>query len=318
MAQGTLQLWPPVTINRIVQTTIFRLAMHPLIYDPPIVDAEGKPLRINRFRNYDGRVLNNPQGITLSVFPYHFAKGDTTSNITTHSENAAIVFDSKETTLGGGEDRNDLTAYIKARATIQLKLHMFGYSNQADEDPSIVQGQDTVFEHNYFEWAIRQYAEVIAAVLRSDLHHLPAFPNGATRLLANSFVHHIDFPTATVDQGSNLILHSATVTWHADYYVPIRWRRRPQYLPAEMSDGNILVGYTTDILGVTNDVLYDTIRRVFLRNDGTLVNRADLTDPTTQQPFLTLDQDLMSLIDTAPNGLLDFSFYFRLEDDRPC
>jgi hypothetical protein len=317
MAQGSVQIWPPVTVNRIVQTAIFRLAMHPLLVDPPITDVNGKPLRINKFRNYDGRELKNPNGITLSVYPYHYAQGDATTSLTVNSENAGVVFDEKQTTLGG--DKSDLTAYIKARANIQLKLHMFGYSNQSESDNTISEEQNTLFEHNYIEWAVRQYAEVVAAVLRDDLHHLPAFPNGnKMRLLANSFVHHIDYPTATQDKSSNLILHSATITWHTDYYVPIRWRRQPRYLPVEMSDGNLQVGYITDAQNATIDVFYDTMRNVFLRADGTTIDRSDLTDPATSHPYSTLDPDLMALIDSAPKGLLDLSFYFKREDDSPC
>src|ERR1035437_4786824 len=143
MAQGSIQIWPPVTVNRIVQTLMFRLAMHPLITDPPIVDATGNPLRINRFRNFDGKELQNPTGITLSIFPYHYARGNASTNLTVNSENAGVTFDPKATTLGGGRD--DMTAYHQARANIELKLHMFGYSQDALNDPDIIEGQDTAF-----------------------------------------------------------------------------------------------------------------------------------------------------------------------------
>lgn len=313
---GTQQNWPPVTINRIVQTLMFRLAMHPLLIDPPVIDVTGKPLRINKFRNFDGNELKNAGGLTLSIYPYHYAQGDASTSLTVNSENAAVLF--SKTTLGGKAE-DDQTAYIKATAAIQLKLQMFGYSQQSESDPDVSAGQDTLFEHNYYEWTLRQYAEVVAAVLRSDeMRRLPAFPNGTKHLLANSFVHHIDFPTAAVDKSSNLLLHSATLTWHADYYVPIRWRRQARYVPVELSDGNILVGHTTDAQGATSSVFYDTLRHVFLRTDGTLIDRETLTDPDTEKPYATLDQDLMALIDTAPKGLLDLSFYFIREDDQPC
>lgn len=316
MAQGPLQVWPPVTINRIVQTAIYRLAMHPLLIDPPIIDATGNPLRINKFRNFDGKELTNTTGITLSVFPYHYASADADTSLTVQTENAALVYNSKEMTLGG--PKGDTTSYIKARASIQFKLHIFGYSKNNEDDPGIIQGQDTLFEHNYLEWTLRQYAEVIAAILRDDLHYLPGFPNKTIRLLANSFVHHIDFPTAAVDSSSNLILHSATLTWHADYYVPIRWRRLGRYIPVELSDGNIPIGYIVDSTGVSHDVFYDTIRRVFLLVDGTIIDRSQLNNPATQTAYSSLDRDLLTLIDTAPKSLFDLSFYFVREDDQLC
>lgn len=316
MAEGSLQLWPPVTINRIVQTLIFRLAMHPMLTDPPIFKPDGSPLRINKFRNFDGKELKNPAGITLSIYPYHYANASSTTALTVGSENAAIVFEEK-TTLGG--IRGDQTAYHKVRANLQLKIQMFGYSQNTEDDPDVAESQNTIFEHNYIEWTLRQYAEVVAAVLRDDdMRNLPGFPNGTKCLLKNSFVHHIDFPTAEVDSGANLILHSATLTWHADYYVPIRWRRPARWLPVEMSDGNILLGYTGSAQGVTSDVYYDSTRHLFLRTDGTVIPRADLTDPDNELPYATLDQDLISLIDSSPRGLLDLSFYFRREDDKPC
>jgi len=316
MAQGPLQIWPPVTVNRIVQTTIYRLAMHPLMIDPPIIDAQGNPLRVNKFRNFDGRELLNTNGITLSVFPYHYANGDTGTSLTVQSENAGVVFNQKQMTLGG--QKGDTTSYVQARATIQLKLHAFGYSQNNEDDPSIMRGQETIFEHNYIEWTLRQYAEVIAAILRDDLHYLPGFPSKTVRLLANSFVHHIDFPTATVDFSSNLILHSATITWHADYYVPIRWRRLAKYIPAELSDGNVPIGYINDSFGVSRDIFYDTIRRVFIFTDGTFVDREQLNNPETQTAYSSIDLDLLTLIDTAPKSLFDLSFYFVREDDQLC
>lgn len=308
---GTIQLWPPVTVNGIIQTLIYRLALHPLIANPPIWDVTGNQVRINKFRNFDGLELKNPSGITLSVFPYHMANSDASTNLTTESSNASIVF--KPHTLGGGHGQ-DMTAMDEATANIMLKLHAFGYSQQSEADGDIVNNQSTQFEFNYIQWALYQYGELLASALRSrELRKLPRFADNKF-LLANSFVNYVDHPTSRWEQGGNLVLHSATVLWQVKYYVVREWKRPPRYVPAEMSGSNVRVGYLNTPSGVPEDILYDTLQHRYIRADGSVVARTDLNDPATGSPYDTLDAELILLIDTAPRSQFDLSFYFKRVD----
>lgn len=311
MAQGSIQLWPPVTVNGIVQTLIYRLATHPLIANPPIWDETGQPIRITRFRNFDGLELKNPSGITLSVFPFHYANTDASTNLTTESSNASVVF--KQHTLGGGQGL-DVTAIDEANANIMLKLHAFGIKQSTEADPEIINNQNTQFEYNYVEWGLRQYAELIAQVLRSkELRKLPRF-HDQRQMVSNSFVKYVDFPTARWDQGGNLVLHSATILWQTKYYAVREWKVPPHYIPAEMKGTSLILGLIS-LGGVDVDIYYDTAKRVFIKSDGTVLDRTVLTDPTTGSPYSTLDADLIKLIDTAPTGTFDFSYYFKRVGD---
>jgi hypothetical protein len=304
MASHTVQLWPPVTSNRIVQTLMYRLAMHPFICNPPIWDEQGHPLRINKFRNFDGLEVKNPGGLTLSIFPYHYASSDQGTNLTVNSDNAAVVF--KPHTLGG-----DALATDKATCNIVVKLHAFGVSQEGEIDNKIIGQQRTIFETNYIEWMLRQYMELIASALRGkDLRKLPRFVDDGAYLLSNSFVTRIDLPTAAWDKASNLVLHSASLVWQTEYYVVREWRHPPTYVPVLMSDGNLEIGTIPGVSG-PEDILYDSIRNLFIKVDGTIVPRGDLNDGMTGLPYTTLDADLILLIDTAPQGAFDFSFYYK-------
>lgn len=311
MAQGSVQLWPPVTMNGLIQTLIYRLATHPLIVNPPIWDETGQAIRITKFRNFDGLELKNPAGITLSVFPFHYANTDASTNLTTESTNASVVF--REHTLGGGQGL-DVTAIDEANANIMLKLHAFGIKQTTEADPEIIGGQNTQFEYNYVEWGLRQYAELIAQVLRSkEIRKLPRFYD-QRQMVSNSFVKYVDFPTARWDQGGNLVLHSATILWQTKYYAVREWKVTPNYVPAEMAGSTLIVG-TASIGGIDTDVYYDTLNGLFIKDDGTVLDTTLLTDPTTGSPYSTLDTDLMTLISTAPSGTFDFSYYFKRVGD---
>ena len=316
MAYGpTVQIWPPVTVNMIVQTLMYRLAEHPLLRTGLITDESGNPIRITKFRNYDGLEVQNLSGLTLSVFPYHYNNSDASTALTVDSKNAAVKFEPY--TLGGsGDNMVDLSALDQATANIVLRLHAFGFSKTPVSDPDIISGQSTVFETNYVEYALRQYAELLAHALRGrSLRRLPRFSDGVP-LLAGSAVQHVDFPTARWENKGNSVLHSASILWQAKYYVVREWRKPPAYEMVQAVSGNILVGYLPDNLGVEHPVYYNPVRKVFLKEDfETVVAREDLVNPVTGQLYPNLDGPLISLIDSSPKSDLDISFYFKKTDD---
>lgn len=316
MAYGqTVQIWPPVTVNMIVQTLMYRLAEHPLLRTGLILDEEGNPIRITKFRNYDGLEVQNLSGLTLSVFPYHYNNSDASTALTVESKNAAVKFEPY--TLGGsGDNRTDLSALDQATANIVLRLHAFGFSKVPTMDPDVISGQQTVFETNYVEYALRQYAELLAHALRGrSMRRLPRFSDGVP-LLAGSTVQHIDFPTARWENKGNSVLHSASILWQAKYYVVREWRKPPSYEMVQLVNGNILVGYMPDNLGVEFAVYYNPVLKKFSKEDlETIIDRADLVNPATGQLYQNLDPSLISLIDNSPKSDLDISFYFRKVDD---
>jgi hypothetical protein len=317
MAYGpTQQAWPPVTANLIIQTLIYRLAQHPLLRSGVITDDNGNPIRITKFRNYDGLEVQNLSGLTLSVFPYHYNNSDQSTSLTVESVNASVKF--QPYTLGAsGDQQVDLTALDEATCNVVLRLHAFGFSKSATSDPDVISGQDTVFETNYVEYALRQYAELLAHALRGrSLRRLPRFGDGVP-LLAGSTVQHIDFPTARWENKGNSVLHSASILWQAKYYVVREWRKPPAYeLVQTAMNGNLLVGHLPDALGVERPIYYSTVRYKYFEADGeTEIERAALVDPATGQLYPNLDASLISLIDTSPKSELNLSFYFRKIDE---
>jgi len=331
MAQTT-QLWPPVTANRIVQTLIARLATHPLLTNPPVWDNEGNPIRITKWRNYDGLELENFD-LTCSVFPYHYTSSDSGTVTTVHSENVGTLF--KPHTLGGGVNGGDQSATDEAMTAIVIKLHLFGYSREQSEDNQIVPGQQTRFDFNFNEFLLRQYADLMAHVLRSpEIQLLPSLQTGKP-LLASSFPHHMDWSTSRWEKGANLLLHSATVIWHAKYYVVRNWKRPSVWVSVDLADGTLVVGSipasAVGTTGLAVGVVFDTIqakwfwaRLIPAVAPSTVPTRVLedldpdlLVDPGTNEPYQTLDPDLLKLIADTPNGPFDFSLYFKRVGQSP-
>jgi len=314
----TNQLWPPVTVNRIIQTLIYRLASHPLIAKPPIVDSLGNPIRINKFRNFDGVEVKNPSGLTLSIYPYHYGNSDTNTSLTIGSDNAGVIF--KDYTLGGGGGPGangslDMSAKDEVVSTFVLKLHAFGFSSTPSTDTTLTPGQNTRFEFNYVEWLLRQYAELVAATLRSsEIRYLPRFPD-RKRLIVSSWVKHIDFSTGDWANKGNSVLHSASILWQTRYYVPREWRLMPQLSLAEASDGTLYIGTIPPLTAGEPliQVFFNTILGIYTLADGSQISRASLNDPATGVLYTTLDSDLVSLADSAPNDSTDFSLYFTTD-----
>ena len=312
MANPSYQLWPPVTVNRIVQTLVYRLALHPLIAHPTIVDPQGNPIRINKFRNFDGIEVRNFSGITVSVFPYHFANSDQSTNITVDSYNTGVRF--KQHSLGGSRD--ELSAVDEAEANIVIKLQAGGFSQDGDVDIDVIEDQQTIFEFNYIEFLLRQYADLIAQILRSrGMRRLPRFNDGVP-LLATSFVQHCEWPTSSWDRSSNSVLHSASVLWQCKYYVVREWRVPPNYGPIDMNDGNFIVGFILNSLGVASNIYYSLVHHYYIDKDGNPVSRQSLNDPNTGLPYTTLDADLITMIDSAPKSAFDLSLFLKKVGDE--
>jgi hypothetical protein len=331
---ATYQLWPPTTVNRIIQSTIYRLANHPLLQNPPIWDNQGNPIKITKWRNYDGLELINVQDLTCSVFPYHYTSSDQSTVPTVFTENSGLVF--KPYTLGGGQGKpGDQTAIDEANCTVVIKLHAFGFSQDESVDNAISPGQQTIFQINFVEFLLRQYAELVAACLRSiEVQRLPNLQTGHN-LLASSFVHHIDYPTARWDKDANLLLHSASIIWHTKYYVVRNWQRPDVWVPVDLSDGNLLVGTipaaAVGRTGADVGVVHDTIQKKYFwielidpvppQTESTKnlieLDETLLLNPLTNSLYKTLDANLIELIRTAPDGVFDFSLYFRRIGSTP-
>lgn len=313
---GNIQLWPPITINRIIQTLIYRLALHPLLIDPPIWTADETPVKITKFRNFAGIEVQNPTGLTLSIYPYYYYGGDRANNLTVSTANTALKFETYTSSAGG----RDFSSVSKVTATIMFTLSAFGFSKSTETNDDVNEAQQeissagyneqqTVYEYNYVEWMLRQYMELLARILMAnDMRKLPRFPDGIG-LLAGSDVLSIEYPTAKWEQGKNSVLHFASLLWQADYYIPREWKLLPQPTLAEMHEGNLVVG---TIPGVDSKIYYDTLHHRYLDDQGNDVLPSQLIDPATGYPYSTLDADLISLIASAPKSILDVSFFFKV------
>lgn len=322
MAGETYQILDITTTNRIIQTLIYRIASHPWICAPLIQDASGQPVRINKFRNFDGKALNNPRGITLSVFPYHYGNDASKEphNITVGSKNASARWALTEEKPTLGANGQDTTTYNVVMLSISLKLDIFGWSQVTQQNNQIIDDQETTFEFNYREWLLRQYADIIALVLTDNkVRRLPSIgPVGQRRfLLEDSWVDTVNFPTASWTAGPNSILHSASIIWQAKYYMPREWRLPTDYSPYPMTDGLLYLGEFT-LSGTPTQAYYDTVGMAFVDANSNPLQRTDLNDPAGVL-WPSLDADLVKLIDSAPQGIFDFSFFMKkVDNDWTC
>lgn len=308
---GTYQLYPHITTNRIIQTLILRLAMHPWMQVPMIVDPSGNPVRINRFRNFDGKELKNPKGITLSVFPFHYGKSkeDTTLTVGTNNSSAKVI--PTDGTLGS--NGLDPTAYFKVRLNVMLKLNAFGFSQDSQADSRIIHGQESNFEFNFIEMLLRQYTDMVVMMLSAnDMRKLPNLLNGKP-MLATSYVDHWNYPSSGWDEGPNSLLHSATILWQAEYYLPREWRFPERYKPIDLVDGMIPVGYA-NINGVQTAIYYEYVTGKYFDENSNEVVRSDLNEASGALST-SLNSELIQLIDSAPRELFDFSLFFKQVDD---
>ncbi len=310
----TNQLWPPTTVNRIIQTLLYRLAMHPLINNPPIWQQDGTPVRINKFRNYDGPEIKNFSGLTLSIFPYHYGKSDEASTLTVNSDNGAVTFREYSSSAGGA----DVSGKDEATINLVIRLDINGWSQDGEVDNEIIESQQTIFEFNYYEFLLRQYIDLLRSILSSyDMAKVPRFPDGQP-LVTASFVNHFQYPTSNFTVKGNSVLHSASLLWQGKYYVPREWRTPPQWVLAMGNDGLVALGTIPapagDPLNKPVPIFYDAILNQYRNGDGVVVDRTTLNDPQTARPYGTLDSDLIALIDTAPRSPFDLSFYFKRMD----
>ncbi len=294
MAMDPRQENNDVSINMIVETLIRRLAAHPLIVKPPIVDANGAPLRITKYRNFDGPEVKQFSAITCSVFPYYYGKGTGVSNLTTDSKNVGVRYEPYS--LEGIDAYTDQTALDKTIATIAVKISIGGFASPSEVDPKASPGQRVTFETSPFEMLLRMYMELIRRVLTGRaMRLLPRYPDGK-RLLANAFVEHIDYPSARWDSEAS-VLHHATLIWRVTYYSPRQWLKPESYeLVPEDTSGRLEVG---SALGF--DIVYDIdTGKYYETTNDTVIDRSDLVDSNTDELYNTLDSGIIELIDTAP------------------
>lgn len=310
---GSLNLLYFTTANRIMLTALYRLASHPAIAHPFIRDKDGNPIYPRRFRSFAGIELKTPNELCISISPYARSGATEASALTVGSNNAGTRF--TQHTLGGGLDPNDSSqadrdAKIEVKRTFLIELSYLSYDVREREDTKMIPGQKVIFEHDYVEWLLYNYAEYLAGIMDDRrFRYLKDYLRPNSYLLARSQVTRIDYPTSRWETDGNLVLHKVTMQWETMNYRPVNMFLDPQFVPApEDERGNIILGQIPGPVHVT----YSGFERKFFNFESQAeIPREALTDPGTGQPYATLDPVLMSLIDEAPATEFAFSNFFK-------
>lgn len=281
-------------IQEILENLFVHLAIHPVISNPPILDANGNQIRINKFRDFDGIELKNASdGLTLSIYPYSYIQSDTGGMLTTQTPNASIGY--KPYTLGSGA--SPMGPLDETKAYIMLKLHYFGYNTQLTTDPFIQANQSTIFEFNKAEQVLRQWMEIIRLVLVSDLRKLPSVIGRPRFLLTNSTVNWINFNSGVWDKEANLIFHTASMLWETCYYSK-----------RNIDNHNLIdiVGGQVGTLGAVPVCYNLTQDRYYNCTTNETIPVTDLVDPATGTFYDTLNVNVVKIIDMISQSRNDF------------
>lgn len=277
----------------ILDTLFVQLAAHPLINNPPVWDRQGNPIRITKFKNFDGIELQNssPGELTLSVYPYSYVK-DESSTLTSTSTNASLVY--RPYTLGNGG--TPMGPMDKCIAHVGFKLHYVGYDQSSYIDHNVVQNQQTIYELNHAESVLHNWAEILRLILTSDLRRLPSLSVPRRHLLTNSFVQWINFNSGRWTDGPNLIFHTATLLWSAEHY------------PKRILEHDEAVNFVGSTLGTIPDpanpgqsieVWYDlTSDRYYNGATNETLPPVSLIDPATGSWYATLDVAVVQVLDS--------------------
>jgi hypothetical protein len=288
--------------KEIIENILLNLAAHPLIQDPPIWDVDGEPVRITKFRNFDGIELQNTdgKGLTLSVFPYNYTRNQMEA-LTVNSTNASVVY--RQYTLGNGG--SPLSSKDQCMCFIGFKLHLFGYDVVNYVDPFVVSNQQTTYEINQAEGILQAWAELLRLILVDErMRKLPEYGNQNRFLLTNSFVNYVNFGSGAWTENENLVFHTATLVWETIHY-PKRHISDPPLITFQG-------GYIGDIPDPDNpgniiEVCYDlSTDRYFNCATNASLSPQALVDPRTGNYYSSLRTNVIQLVDMVRTTRREF------------
>ena len=290
---------PYLTIDEILERALILISQHEYFKSPIVFDSANNPVRITRLRTYNGFDLNYT-GLTLSLFPYTY---EGTSNVTVNSHNAAIVYEPYHVgSADGGFDR--------AKVALVCRLQTTG--TKQEETPFNPTTNIPVIERSARETALYRWLTVLQGILLTK----PIQNLGG--LIKNSSVNWGEFSSVTWDgqKGKNYVLHSASLLWQMEIYVPRNWRELPSFIGINLSPSWVYVGLRKiDCTPIYWDSAKDNLVSVdgfviYTSPKGNQINydpaAKQLIDNVTKYP-LTTDQLLDPRI-AEPTPFIDLSY----------
>jgi len=228
------------TLRQLINTTIVNIASHPLIKEPvvyyPIVTqgAEPEPVKIERYRTYDGIELIEP-GLTLAVFPAYSSKTFNTgfrSSLFNSVKLKPYTMGSKNTPgflyevtyyiavalyYSDVSINNSITVnYLKQdnRVVIYDKSQTFHPPDLIDKYTDFLPEENTLeIEINPAEDILRDYMDVLRIVL-DDIPRLYPFS------LRYTSVDTMDFPTTSwLRDNKDVYFHTSYLMWEVGGYL---------------------------------------------------------------------------------------------------
>lgn len=326
---------PFLTEGTLVRAFLAKLKQHPFVKNPLVMDGRGKPIPILRWRDFDGYALKTPPAVlTLAVFPYHFGNSTQATALSAGSMNAATVF--RPGTLGGPAEPGsttptdkDMSAYVEVTTMLVFKLYLIGFE-QKEVDTNAMQTAVSTDEFDENEHALRLWAPIIAAILRSDEYRKLNVTNldpETNKLqsfshLLNSSVKNISYDTGSWTTGPNLVFHSASLQLECHYNVPRHLSKNERWTWVEPTDGRYLeLGTIPDPSDPPNtrEFRYDLVEHEFVDENGNVLAEADYIDGGTGEPFAGVNQVLLSLVLAEPDlSAAQFPLFFTREASDSC
>lgn len=252
------------SIRQIINSTIVGIAIHPAIKNPiiyypvPELDGSKRPVRIERYRDYDGVELEEP-GLTCSVFPFYSSRTLKT-NPSPRLNDKSVSYE--QYTLGP-KTRAGSAVEATYRLIVQLNYqdvainerinvpyhklntiltnpipHGMQYitdENVIDninkfegidldkaldtrEPHSFIEHGEITVEINPGENILREYIDLIRIIL----DEMPTMVGWSIR---SSEVKSIDFPTTSwLRTNTDVYFHSAWLLWELCIFAPTSWR----------------------------------------------------------------------------------------------
>ncbi len=236
------------TVEQLIRATIIGLSSHPILQKPDIYDSAGNRVLISKWRSYGGYELEDPS-LVCSVYPEYTAR-KTKGSAPPSPRRASVTY--KPYTLGshtfGSQDEATATLIIELQyldgtfgETKTLEYNLAQYIDQSpiiDNSHGNAVSQDELSRWNYYlapaveisqrsivvevlpaEVLLRQYVELMRLALAS-LYTLQPYAIKSTQVTS------ADFPTsAWTRDNTDLVLHSAYLSWEISYYPPNDWAK---------------------------------------------------------------------------------------------
>ncbi len=189
---------PYLTLYGVLERALALITEHPHFVDPLVLDANGAPVRINHIRLFGGVEVSNQVvgGLTLSLYPYTYQG---TSNETTDTTNAGIVYDSAYIDKNGFE---------KMTINLIAKLTYRGPHTTTKQEVGVAPYKFVV-ERSTPETVLYKWGTLLRGILLSS----PIDDLGGW--VKNSTVTHLVPLSADWNKrkGENAVFHEVAVLW---------------------------------------------------------------------------------------------------------